>query len=308
MLTVHVGLHKTGSTSIQVALRRALKASAVVPCEGDRQDDEAVFERLTRAAGNVSVISSESLLGSPFDGYARAPERVRLLSDALSGTPYTLVVYLRPQLQWLESVYIQYVQGGGTETSENFVAEILASPYVRWSTLLNILQTESGAERLIARAYLSDRDVVEDFFSVAALGKPPSSRRSPRLNASLTVSQVPLMRIVNEVQSLSRAQRQSIRGVLQSMPPVTSNNSSIMPEGLQQQIIQAFREDWISLIEMPPCTTDAAHFNRGDYIVRPYAGFRVEGATVRDELARVLLGLAECRMRRRRSLRAMLTR
>jgi len=309
MLTVHVGLHKTGSTSIQVALRRALKMSAVVPQEGDSQEDEAVFERLVRAAAGARVISSESLLGSPVDGYATAPERVRLMADALAGIPYTLVVYLRPHLQWFESVYVQYVQEGGTETPEELVTNMLNSPYVHWHELLKALLSESGADRLVARAYQADRDVVADFFSTVALGKPPARKSPPRLNTSLTASQVSVMRALNGATSISRTQRQLLRGVLQQMAPGSLNGLSPLPEELQRQIVQRLEDDWVSLAEVPACFGDRERFSRGAYadeILRPYAGSSLEEPTGRDELARVLLELSGDRIRRASSLRARL--
>lgn len=311
MLTVHVGLHKTGSTSIQVALRRALKTSASVPQEGDSPNDEAVFDRLVRASESARVISSESLLGSPFDGYARLPERVRLLSDALGGKPYTLVAYLRPHLRWFESVYIQYVQGGGTEAPDDLVGRMLVSPYLRWRVLLDALIAGSGAERILIRAYSSHRDVVGDFFSVAELGRPPSGRRTPRQNPSLTASQVPLMRALNCAHSVSRAQRQRIRGVLQRMALGSQESLSALPEELQLQIVREFRDDWVSLADVPVCSSDRERFARTadvDDRLRPYAGSSVEDAVGRDELARVLFDLAESYEIRDRSLRAKLNR
>lgn len=303
MLTVHVGLHKTGSTSIQVALERRLKGTAVVPQPGEAQ---AVLNRRTMATGKAVVVSSESILGSPFDGYAIAPKRAHMLADALRGIPFTLVVYLRPQLKWLESVYVQHVQGGGVKDPEELVNEVLQSPYVRWSELVDLLQAEAGAERLFARAYSPDKDVVRDFFSVAGLGSPPAGPRFPRLNTSLGAPQIPLMRLVNKAESVSRPQRQLIRSMLQDVLTDSKDDFSPLPEHLQRKILANFRGDWEKLAEMPACSDDKSYFVNGVEVgstVRPFAGGSLEESRGRDELARVLSELSSFQMQRSRSLR-----
>jgi len=310
MLTVHVGLHKTGSTSVQAAVRRTLKSRAIVPQEGDRQDDEGVFQRLTRAASGVQVVSDENLLGSPFDGYAQAPHRARVLAQAFSHTPYVLVIYLRPQLEWVESVFIQHVQGGGTESPEHLVSQVLGSPFVHWSRLLEVLHAESGAERVLGRAFLPDRDVVDDFFSVSNIN-PSRSLRSPRINPSLAPSQVPLMRAVNQAESVTRAQRQEIRSVLQNMVPAPNDDFSPLPESLQRAVLDEFSFDWLSLADARGSAEDAEAFIAASMAgrrVRPYAGAGIDEPIGRNELGRVLSELTTYRSLGARSLRERVAR
>ena len=119
------------------------------------------------------------------------------------------------------------------------------------------------------------------------------------------------MRALNGANSVSRAQRQRIRGVLQRMASYSQDSLSALPEELQRQIVKGFREDWVSLADMPVCSSDREQFATAadvDDRLRPYAGSSVEGAMGRDELARVLIDLVDCREMRDRSLRAKLNR
>lgn len=302
---MHVGLHKTGSTSIQSALRRALKSAALIPRPDDKACDRAVFQRLHDRPRRVTVISDETLLGSPFDGYAQVPSRVRLLARAFGQTPYRLVIYLRPQLGWLESVYVQHVQGGGTDAPEHLASRILESPYVKWSRLLELLESESGAQRVTAKAYLPGRDVVSDFFALAGIAAF-TPRRLPRVNSSIAASQIPLMRAINEARSITRDQGQVVRGVLQDLMSATDVDLSPLPEELQHSILVDFHDDWASLSQIPACQDDAQMFiNSARHMggVRRYAGISLEERTGRDELARVLYELSDYRLVGARSLR-----
>jgi hypothetical protein len=311
MLTVHIGLHKTGSSSIQIALRRSALSTVVLPQVGDDQSDESVFDRISNAAGFASVVSDENLLGSCSDGYIRAPERVRLLARALTGTPYKLVVYLRPQLQWIESVYIQHIQSGGTAQPRDFLEALLNSPYVRWKRLLELLRAESGADHVVARAYLPKRDVVGDFFTLAQLNVTGSSPYASRSNISLLAEQVPILRTINEAASLTRPERQVIRGVLQQMASSSTRQTSAFPGDAQELISETFREDWTVLSEDPSCLSDCAEFSKGSTSfdsVRVYSGSSTDDQKVRDELASIMYELCNEKVRHDKTLMSRIKR
>ena len=311
MLTVHIGLHKTGSTSIQVALRRGTGFASGLPREGDSQSDQSVFNRMRSLGGTSLVISDENLLGSCFDGYLHAPERARLLARAFTGTPYRLVVYLRPQLQWIDSVYIQHIQSGGAEKPEDFLMTTINSPYIRWRHLLEILRTESGADHVVARAYLPQRDVVRDFFSLTHLEVARLGSLSSRSNMSLEAEQVPILRTINEATSLTRPERQLIRGVLQEMTSSSRRDSSALPEELQNLIIENFREDWLALLDDPSCLSDATEFTRGVSAfdsIRTYAGGSFDCDKVRDEFALLMHQLCGQWLHKERSFTSVMRR
>ena len=140
MITVHCGLHKTGSSSIQVALPLVVSTARRAIVTPDPRDDrsELGWARRLRAltAAPDAIFSDENLLGDPDDAYRVSPDRVALLRDSLAGSSFQLVVYLRPQVDWLGSVYLQGVQEGRTTSPEDFLAGVTSQRFLAWSNLV----------------------------------------------------------------------------------------------------------------------------------------------------------------------------
>lgn len=219
MITIHCGLHKTGTSSIQLALRNSRRLKRViVPKPGNDQSDKAWRERLLQAR-NSTLLSDENLLGAPFDGYASAQSRLAIMREALSGCEYRLVVYLRPQPDWLESVYLQGIQQGYLQSPEEFWSQMRRAPYLQWSPLLDVLERESGASALIVRPYGDGTDSVTDFFETCSLPRQLRRfRQSPlRENVSISPLQSAVMRKVAAGSDLTIADRQRLRSVFQEV-------------------------------------------------------------------------------------------
>jgi hypothetical protein len=303
MITIHCGLHKTGSSSIQLALELDSKRghTIVTPKPGDDRSERGWQGRLAKAAkAQDAVFSDENLLGSPYDGYQLAAERVAMLDEALHGARYQIVVYFRPQVDWLPSVYLQSVQEGSTMTPEAFWASIEGQPYLRWSNLLDLLQRESGAERVIARAHTRSRDAVNDFFVQVGLGKP--SRTGPatiRENSSIAAVQAPLLLALNSDTGFSGRERPYLRHTFQNVLAAGARSGlSPFPVGIQVEIVEQFGSDWSELAELV-ASTDQAEATivreslalwRADPL--PFAGSTLDAPLIREEMLRSLQTLA----------------
>ena len=249
MITIHCGLHKTGSSSIQLGLRLSgqRQRPIVLPQPGESQSDDAWATKL-RALPPRVIVSNENILGSPFDGYARAPERLRLIDASLSGRDYQFIVYFRPQLPWFQSVYLQGIQQGMDDSPDDFISRVTSSPYVHWQSLLELLRG-SNATSVIARVYLSSRDVVTDFFAQAALGSPPDVGAAGfRENPSITAVQAPILRALNAgADSVDSARlRELFQGTLRMGAPHGLSPFSV---DLQQACLDRFHRDWSALTE-----------------------------------------------------------
>lgn len=179
-LIVHLGVQKTGSTSIQRHLRRnadALAGQLVVrtPEEGtpmrplgraaiafslDPSDDRAQTLKLafrdvleTLPAGDVPVlVSHENLAGAmPGNGgetrlYPALPQIAGLLMAEAGDFATDFVVYTRQQKAWLPSVWAQAVRtdGYGRSLSE-FQAETAGLP--GWGDLMRRMTAEVSVTR-----------------------------------------------------------------------------------------------------------------------------------------------------------------
>ena len=294
MITIHCGLHKTGTSSIQLALtlHRSRSRPITVPAPGDRQSDEWWRSRL-RTLPSRSIVSDENILGSPFDGYARADERVRLIDESLLGRDFRFVVYFRPQLPWLQSVYLQGVQQGMADTPEAFLSRVTTSPGTRWHSLLQLLRS-SAASSVIVRAYLPTRDIVGDFFAQVGLGAPPAVVAGGfRENPSVMAVHAPILRALNSGAHTGReeALRQLFQGILREGAP---RGLSSFPVILQESCLQLFRDDWVALSEavVSVDVTEAEVFrsqlSSWDEGVSPFAGEVITDPLVAAEAVRSL--------------------
>ena len=246
MITVHCGLHKTGSSSIQLALAHARVSGVVVPRPGDDQSDAGWRERLHRVLDG-GVFSDEKLLGTPFDGYAQAPSRLDIVRASLRGRPCRLVVYLRPQPDWLESVYLQGVQEGRPEGPEEFWSRVREAPLLQWSGLLDLLEADGGAQQVLVRPYGDDVDVVADF--ALTCGVPGTVGRSEmRENVSISAIQAPVIRVLGADGHLGPAECGRIRATFQHRLALGAPRGwSAFPEDIQREIRDHSRADWAAV-------------------------------------------------------------
>ena len=304
MITIHCGLHKTGSSSIQVALeliRNSNRRVIITPSPKDDRTEQGWANRINQLTQESDAIfSDENLLGTPYDGYQLAPKRVAMLRDALSGSAYQIIVYLRPQLDWLPSVYLQGVQEGRTIKAEEFWARIKDQPLLKWSHLLDLFQQDSGAEQVVVRAHTRYRDAVSDFFEVCHLGKPPRTGKTMiRINTSISAVQAPLLLALNEMPDVAPEQRQQFRLVFQQgLASGADFGASPFTQSIQWDIGEHFRADWQvvadSLTSFDPDEAQVFQTESARWLepVVPFGGGSLDDPLVQQENLRSLQLLA----------------
>ncbi len=244
MCFLHVGTHKTGTTSLQTALaaneRVFAEGGLHVPRAGrvdawsghhnlawelneDRRFDvthgtlaDALDEIAQRRAPRVCLTSED------FEYLHVRPHGLRLLADGLRGIGYqpVVVVYLRPQADYAESLYAELVKHGLSLSFAAFLNAVIANGEFRfrhdwcftfdYDRLLDDFAAVFGAERIIARRYESgDIDTVSDFLTLIGAGMPrPGGREQQprRLNAGMRFADV-LQRFESNARSRSGSER-----------------------------------------------------------------------------------------------------
>jgi hypothetical protein len=277
VLIIHVGLHKTGSTAIQAALsdmtRSELSGIAYMgshsPADNDgfmsngSANEEPGFVVPTHiesrgtatdrmlADGRTVVLSSEGFLGSMQNLYPDARGKAQDMRKYFaSRTDLRVVIYLRPQHTWLESVYTQVIQEGGSDKIEDFTQVCLQQRYFRFANLVADLKHELGSQRVIVRAYHPGVDVVTDFLSILGVPRPNRFKRAPRPNKSITPAQVGLMRLINE--TATPAESWALRYFFQnwlmdSGDNTVSKTASVLPPDIQKELRAFTLTDWQEL-------------------------------------------------------------
>ena len=299
MITIHSGLHKTGSSSIQLALElmRNTTRRVITPDPKDDRTEQGWANRIKQLSKSTdAILSDEGLLGTPYDGYQLAPKRTAMLREVLHGFPYQIVVYLRPQPDWLPSVFLQGVQEGRTIKADEFWAGIKDQPLLSWPNLIGLLREESGAARVLVRAHTRSRDAVTDFFDACDLGKPPRTGKTMiRINVSIAAAQAPVLIALNELPDVTPEQRGQLRSVFQQVleqgAPV---GLSSFPEPVQREIAEKFRDDWLAVANS--LAVDDPHESsiflneaqRWSEPLIPFAGAILDDAAVQREALRSL--------------------
>ena len=140
MISVHVGLHKTGTTSIQAALGTAkghirrrqayLRWTDLFITDGTINEAGAPAIRRLSQRGWHAVVSSEGALGPMSTVYPDAAAVVGRLDELFPGGELQVIVYLRPQHEWAASAYTQYVKEGGTAHPRDYVTALMQQPHL----------------------------------------------------------------------------------------------------------------------------------------------------------------------------------
>ena len=239
---LHLGTHKTGTTSLQVFLTsnqaRLARAGLYVPragrpwpplsghhnvaweLNGDPRFDprhgslaDLVVE-VASARPPLACISSED-----FEYLHDKPHQLRRLIDALGSIGYDVkaIVYVRPQAGYAESLYATLVQHGLAVGFPEFLRTLLRDGTFRmrgwifrfeYSVLLEVLAGVFGPEHLIVRAYRSGRPadaLLRDFLAIVSAGSS-FEELGPveRLNRRDDEGRLPLIGLVDSLRIIGR--------------------------------------------------------------------------------------------------------
>ncbi len=232
-VVLHIGTHKTGTKTLQLFLhanRDQLALNGVLIPESGRirvdashatpgqhhiaidlqshDTSEAVKQLLaemTTRALPLVVVSSEE-----FHPLHRFPQRLAFLRDAFAEIGYatTIVIWLRRQDTYAESLYVEYAKGGFIEPFSTFIRSITDLGYITasetapvmafaYSTLLMPFLDVFGRENVMVKPYRMTTDphgLPNAFLQIVSalrggLALTNLSNPSPFENASLTFGQ-----------------------------------------------------------------------------------------------------------------------
>ena len=274
MLTVHVGLHKTGSTAIQNALSgmtreelrgihyRGLNSAAgndkffestrdlfQVPPRADRSPTVQLLR-----AGHHVVLSHETFLGHPW-----LPDTGEMYRHAVSGaaamrsyfhdrTPFQIVIYLRTQNEWLESLYNQYAKSTAPAVnSTQFAERAMEARNFRWAQLISDLKEEVGPDRLIVRPYHPGINVTADFLTILALPTPQRLLQTKRENPSRSPGWLSLQQQLHDLlETAGDPDLLSWARMLDNGRESGESNAdySMFTEDTQSRLIEITASDW----------------------------------------------------------------
>jgi len=216
---VHIGTHKTGTTSLQVfmAQNRTTLASAGLylpdagrPAQipignhqlawdllmrGESKDLPLLTDELRKNTIEGALITSED-----FDRLHVRPETIERLAEAIRSAGYVpkVVVYFRPQAGYAESIYVEMIKHGHVHPLANFLEPSISNGMYRQGdspVVMDFLYTRIlepwvrvfGKEHVIVRAYdpaRASEHIFQDFFNVLMQAVPGFGRKPLELAVS----------------------------------------------------------------------------------------------------------------------------
>ena len=229
-LLVHVGLHKTGSTSLQRSLSAAGRLSPV------RRIEAVTAESLASARTSRRVVSSEGLLGSMRTLYAEAGQRLRTLE--LARVPLHIVLFVREPVAWHQAMFIQRIQEGEAISPAQYMSEVSRLEHFRISRLLDRVR-EMQREHTVS-ILMHTRDVVSTFQGVSGLELVRPPRAS---NVSMSPARAILASRINA--NIGSSSHKTVRQVLQhSVPPTSRDHEYLVFGGAQMELLEPAVIDW----------------------------------------------------------------
>lgn len=214
-LLLHAGLHKTGTTALQKFLHReagALAGRGVLyprtgrigrsfdhhsiawQLTGDRRY-RAELGTLDQLAAEIAAFDGDAIVSSEgFGTLLAAPDGLAplLRHPALGGHDLTLLLYLRDQASFSESLFFEMLKHGMAEEAARFGDAVLTQGQVRYREWTFHFDYWALAERIAAepgltlavRAYadLAGGSTVSDFLGFAGLGGVAAGDLGERAN------------------------------------------------------------------------------------------------------------------------------
>ena len=235
-LLVHAGLHKTGSTSLQESLR---SSGLLLPSvRADFRSEDRLALRLRQARVRGLIVSSEHFLGEMVNFYSTAAQRLDWLRREFDSV--TLIVYLKPHLEWHESAFSQLIQQGTPMTEIEYIRSIEQSPVADFRELARLI-TRFNTSTSIGLVRWAP-NVVEDFSGVIDFNLPHSQKR----NISLHPLALEAMRRMTHSGAF---RHDKMRLILKSWAPETPCDTSIFSEETQSYFIGK-QAEWLATAEI----------------------------------------------------------
>ncbi|MEQ1742218.1 MAG: tetratricopeptide repeat protein [Candidatus Nitrotoga sp.] len=247
---LHIGWHKTGSTAIQVFMMRnrsaILKESGILyPVCGHStighhlvawslqepitstwakeikfsETAEVVFARIFQEAESYGVTT---LVLSSEEFSATNQYSIVRLARILKGHEVKLIVYLRRQDEYVESLYNQCVKDYGARVGESFEHFLHGQIKANWldygsylDNWVSLFPDLSVDFRVYDRNRFPEKNVVLDFMQAIGLPSSPSYQMGDmEANPSLSTRSVKVLARVNAEVSLDRAEHERVVAIL----------------------------------------------------------------------------------------------
>jgi len=261
---IHIGTHKTGTTTIQHALRKASASTGIKEGWGyistpsatkhlmhaDDYDEtlvnafsEDLNKKVLRSGKRpVKILSSEGLSGRSTDGYMNSGVVASMLRDATRQYDVRIILYLRRQDDMVESMYTQTIHEGNSLEFEEFILQLTPGLSYNYSRILQDWVSCFGKENVIVKSYHAAahhgllKDMGEIIGSAGLLNSTPERR-----NPSYSFEALQIARIANT--RLDKSSKKRLRLALQkTMAKQKSKAHAFFSEDGRKEFLDQYKD------------------------------------------------------------------
>lgn len=235
-LFLHIGMPKSGTTTIQYVLaenrKLLLDEGVLVPQAGvgaalhqqghhelsaelkrneHRVIDDLLIE-IEKSKASAVVVSSEELS-------SLNQRQIEVLGHAFSAYDVKVIVYLREQASFVESLYNQAVKTGAEKRDRHeFLADILSSNRLNYLSIVKAWSGVFGKENIKPKRYdnsfVDGKALLDDFFGCVGVNTDKLNIARVSYNESVDSRYIEFLRVVNRVGFESDVKNAKIVSVL----------------------------------------------------------------------------------------------
>ena len=259
-LYLHIGTHKTGTSAIQMTLHnindtlksmdyRWIEESYWLYKRFTPEEINGVvsyIESLTLFPQRNLIFSSEGYSGGLAHDVAIVEQKAEILGKILSGFNVKVILYLRRQDQFIESMYSQGIHEGNCYTFEQYINEAIDYKNLDWQKLIDIFALHFGDKNIIVRPYEQNQfyqnNIINDFFSCIGLKDKIQFSQLPKFNKSYSHRSVRIARYMNSILS-TQEEKDQIRSILQNIDTKEVFDKHVYMKPEKRQEIMKYFED-----------------------------------------------------------------
>ncbi len=272
VLWIHIGAHKTGTTTLQRALdqeRHSLMAhsiwfdpesidfgehlsmhSPLAPAELERCKAE-MRGRIERRREDAVIWSSEFFFGDPELGYRNIGAVAADLRSITEGYEVRIIASVRRQDEFIESWYHQHVKRGGCDSFQQFLTRVGEGSF-QWPALLAEYEARFGKEHLRVHLFEHFRKeappMLEYFFG--GLGIPFKIHHLPAPEFNPSFSRKALELALRCFPELEVPERKRLRNALmQAFPRLPGEKFNLLAPEERESIKELCRESNLRCFE-----------------------------------------------------------
>ena len=230
---MHIGTHKTGSTSLQYFFNKnrhaLLDQKILYPQTGLplipnlyghhdlvfnlRSNDPKIWSDLVQ---EINASDCESVIISSEEMDTLTTKQIELIKSRLIGFNVKIIIYLREQVDYFESLYWELVKSG--IESDDISSFILRNLNLgNYFALLSKWNSHFDADCISIRIFSKTLNVIDDFCHLVDINKKNLSNSNEHVNVSPPRAYVDLIRKLNkfgEINNLGKCNKKLINQIL----------------------------------------------------------------------------------------------